>query len=97
MNMDQNKLAYMLADELHDTARKFSMTHRDTSINAMLGAANIFLGTWLAYAPSKKKALEGLDMCVGIIRGMIEQTPDGMFGGNNANPNFMKNKKTNKL
>lgn len=87
MKIDQNALAYMLADKLHDTANDFIMEYRDVDINVMLGAANVFLGTWLTHAPNREKALEGLDMCVGIIRSMIEQTPDSMFGGGNAKMN----------
>lgn len=87
MKIDQNALAYMLANKLHDTAHKFCMKHQVANINAMLGAANIFLGTWLTHAPNREKALEGLDMCVDVIRSMIEQTPDDMFGGGNAKMN----------
>lgn len=77
---DQNQLAYMLADKLQDTALEFGMTHRNVNINVMIGAANCFLGSWLIHAPNRQKALEGLEMCAGIIRSMIEQTSDSMFG-----------------
>lgn len=70
----------MLANELGKTAAKFARKCPAININGILGAANIFLTTWHAHAPSKEIALQDVEESFDIIRNIIKSTPEEFFG-----------------
>lgn len=84
----QQRLAYMLADELQKATGKFARRCPAININGILGAANIFLATWHVHAPSKEVALQDVEKSFDIIRNVLANTPAEFFGksGRIANP-----------
>lgn len=76
----QTNLGYMLAGKLHDATVKFVREHRAININGIIGAANVYLASQFSTAPSKQEALDNLEHDFDIIRGLIEVTPEAMFG-----------------
>ena len=77
---DQNTLAYLLNTELNKEVTRFMRNHRGVTINAIMGAAHLFLTSWLIHAPKKEQALQALEESIQIMRKFIEDTPDSMFG-----------------
>ena len=75
----QKSLAYSLNEKLQYATQRFLDKHPKATINAIFGAANVFIASWLCYAPTKEDALKVLDENCKILKNMIEETPDNFF------------------
>lgn len=85
---DANDLAYELSNELQDATEKFAQRHEcEMSVKIALGAANVYMASWLTHAPSREEALKSLDICADIVRNLIETTPDFFFNHGNLSAN----------
>lgn len=84
---DQNALAYLLNNEFQKTTERFKKTHPEMTLNAVIGAANIFIATMHCNAPTKGEALEVLEQNFNIIRELINGTPDVFFTKQNPQLN----------
>lgn len=80
ISQEQNALAYKLNEKLINTTDKFRREHPKMSINAIFGAANVYIAGWLSNASNKAAALEMLEANCEIMRNLINATPDSMFG-----------------
>ena len=86
----KNNLAYLLHKELLKTAGKFAKKCPKADAGVILGAGNMYITGFLINAPTKDAAMETLENCVEIMRGLIEVTPDSFFGAGpcgDLNPN----------
>ncbi len=84
---DQNTLAYLLNDEFQKTTDRFKKTHPAMTINAVMGAANVFIASLHCNAPTKGEALKVLEQNFNIIREVINGTPDAFFTRQNPQLN----------
>lgn len=87
ISQEQNALAYKLNEKLINATEKFRRDHPKMSINAIFGAANVYVAGWLSNAPNKAAALEMLEANHAILQNLINSTPDYMFGHNKSNLN----------
>lgn len=77
--LDANKLAYELAERLHEETRRFMTEFRTGDPGVVLGAANLYLASVMVQAPSKDNAMTVLESDFDVIRNILIQTPDKMF------------------
>lgn len=85
---DQNKLAYLLHAQLNKAAEKFCKQHKDMTGSALIGAANLFIISYLAQvAPNRQQAHLAVDDIAKIMHNTIDKTPLWLAFGNNPNLN----------
>lgn len=84
---DQNALAYLLNNEFQKATDKFKKTHPGMTLNAVIGATNIFIASMHCNAPTKGEALKVLEQNFNIIRELINGTPDVFFTKQNPQLN----------